>query len=395
MPRWKLLMRRHLRWSSPFAQSLVLCLLTFVVFLPMACHRLLYSYYFIKPLYLNTMSDRFLEESYQKGQEALRYWQGVHSTPVPDFRKHAGQKRPELLITVISAQRKEGSGYHYLLQVMQQLSSLLAACGRQGCAAEVLVCDVERDPLANEDASLVGKWFRVIRRSPQDSDGSGNWVNTFEKEKRDYVFCLRRGWEMTQPENVIVLEDDAVPKEDFFPVVQNLLSRQFSSHTLYVKLYHPERLQRYWNPEPYRILEWIGLGLIGASVLSLLFSLSPSFSFSPAQMVFLTLYVMVFVELVGRHYLLEVRRISPQLYAVSPATECCTPAMLFPGNASLRAAAYLDGTFCERGRAKDIVLYHLARSVPGERAHSLEPNLVTHIGAYSSVRSNPVRPRLL
>lgn len=106
-------------------------------------------------------------------------------------------------------------------------------------------------------------------------------------------------------------------------------------------------------------------------------------------------YVMVVVELVGRHYLLEVRRLSPQLYAVSPATECCTPAMLYPGNASIRVADYLDQVTCSKGNAKDTVLYKIARSTPGERAHSVEPNLISHIGAYSSVRTNPLRPKLL
>ncbi|MBN3309985.1 TM246 protein, partial [Amia calva] len=396
MPRWKVFVSWHWRWSSTFVQGLTLCLLTFAVFLPLFCHQLLYSYYFIKPLYLDKMSDRVLEESYAKGQEALRYWQSLSSTPAPVFRREENQKRPDLLITVITAWRREGSNYHYLLQVMQRLVSLIESSGEQGYA-KVLVCDVESVPYRNEDASLLGKRFHVIRKALGDMDRSGEGLNTFEREKRDYVFCLQRGWEVVQPSNVVVLEDDALPREDFFPVIKNLLSRQFSSQTLYIKLYHPERLQRYWNPEPYRLLEWMGLGLVGASALSLLFSVyfSLSFSFSPSHVAFLAIYVMLSAELMGRHYLLELRRLSPQLYLVSPATECCTPAMLFPGNASLRVARYLNATFCQQGKAKDIMLYHLARSIPGERAHSLEPNLITHIGAFSSVRPNPHQPRLL
>uniref|UniRef100_A0A4W5M691 Post-GPI attachment to proteins GalNAc transferase 4 n=1 Tax=Hucho hucho TaxID=62062 RepID=A0A4W5M691_9TELE len=222
-------------------------------------------------------------------------------------------------------------------------------------------------------------------------------VNTFEREKRDYVYCLRKGWELARPKNLMVLEDEALPGADFFAVIRDLLSRRFALHTLYVKLYHPERLQRYWNPEPYRILEWVGLGLVGANTLLLTLTHCTlfSFSFSTTHLLFLTLYIMVAVELACRHYLLEARRFSPQFYAVSPATECCTPAMLFPGNSSLGAAEYLDGSFCVKGNAKDTVLYQMARTITGERAHSLEPNLVSHIGAFSSVRANPSRPRLL
>ncbi|XP_067115545.1 transmembrane protein 246 [Osmerus mordax] len=397
MPRWKAIASQHLRWSSPVAQGLVLSVVTFCIILPLVCHRMLYSYYFMKSFYLDSLSDDVLQKSYERGQNALQYWEDSSTKSSSDFRNIA--KEPELLVTVVTARRTEGRNFHYLLQVMQQLASLLRGCEGQKQCAEVLVCDVESGPLDNEDAALLESQFRVVRRSPEEKWRSRGHVNTFEREKRDYVFCLRKGWELVRPKNVVVIEDDALPLSDFFPVIKNLLSRRFALHTLYIKLYHPERLQRYWNPEPYRILEWVGLGLVGATfVLLTLLHCNPfsfTFSFSATHILFFTLYFMAAIELTGRHYLLEVRRISPHLYAVSPATECCTPAMLYPGNSSLRAAEYLDGSFCIKGNAKDMVLYQMARTIPGERGHSLEPNLITHIGAYSSVRSNPSRPRLL
>lgn len=342
------------------------------------------------------MSEEVLKESRARGQDALSFWQTSTPSASSTFRDVA--QNPELLVTVVTARRNEGRDFHYLLQVMRQLSSIVGECGEGRCA-EVLVCDVESNPQENQDAKMLESHFRVIRRSPQDQQENWERVNTFEKEKRDYVFCLRKGWELVKPRNVVVLEDDALPRRDFFRVVKELLSRRFALHTLYIKLYHPERLQRYWNPEPYRILEWVGLGLVGATALLLTIPhrkpCSFSFTLSSSHLLFFTVYFMAAAELFGRHYLLEVRRLSPQLYAVSPATECCTPAMLFPGNASLRVAEYLDGSFCVKGNAKDMVLYHMARTVPGERSHSVEPNLITHIGAYSSVRANPPRPKLL
>lgn len=341
------------------------------------------------------MSEEVLQESLRRGQDALRFWQkAVSESPMfSDVTPH-----PDLLITVVTARRNEGWDFHYLLQVMQQLTTILPSCGRQRCA-EVLVCDVESGSQENQDASLLEAHFKVIRRSSEERPKNRDLINTFEREKRDYVFCLRRGWDLLKPRNVVVLEDDALPKLDFFHVVMDLLSRRFARNTLYIKLYHPERLQRYWNPEPYRLLEWAGLGLVGATALLLTFTYwnpcSFSFTLSPAHLLFFTLYFMAAAELLGRHYLLEVRRISPQLYAVAPATECCTPAMLFPGNATLRVVEYLDDSFCTKGNAKDTVLYQLVRTVPGEHAHSVEPNLVTHIGAFSSVRANPAWPKLL
>lgn len=395
---WRPFLSQYLRWSSTGTQAFVLSVVTFCVLLPLCCQHLLYSYYFLRFMYLESMSDGALRDSLDQGQEALRFWQSssAHATS-PSFKDLS--QNPELLVTVVTARRREGQDFHYLLRVMRQLSGILASCGQVRCA-EVLLCDVESSPMENEDATLLENHFTVIRRSSsEEQQNPREQVNTFEKEKRDYVFCLRKGWELVRPKNVIILEDDALPRQDFFKVVKDLLSRRFALQTLYIKLYHPERLQRYLNPEPYRILEWVGLGLVCASVFLYLLPywnpFSLSFTLSPIHLLFFTLYFMAAAELLGRHYLLEARRISPQLYAVSPATECCTPAMLFPGNSSLRVAEFLDNSFCYRGNAKDMVLYQMARTLPGEWSHSVEPNLVTHIGAYSSVRPNPVKPKLL
>lgn len=364
--------------------------------MPICCHRLLYSYYFLKTFYLDSLSDAALQESLDRGQEALHFWQGVESSETLRDPVEMVTKKPDLLVTVVTARRSEGWDYHYLLQVTHRLMSLLKACGDKPCA-KVILCDVESGPSLNEDVLLVEKHFQVVRRSPEEKWKNVEADNIFEREKRDYVFCLRKGWELMKPKNVVVLEDDALPMPDFFPLVKNLLSRKFALNTLYIKLFHPERLHRYWNPEPYRILEWVGFGLFVATLLLITFShCTPlSFTLSFSHLLFLTLYVMAVVELAGRHYLLEFRRLSPQLYAVSPATECCTPAMLFPGNASVRVAEYLGQAVCAQGNAKDMVLYKIARSTPGERAHSVEPNLIKHIGAFSSVRRNPPRPRII
>ena len=112
----------------------------------------------------------------------------------------------------------------------------------------------------------------MVKRSGEEQSKKRGRLNTFEREKQDYVYCLRKGWELRRPKHVVVLEDDALPKPDFFSVIQDLLSRSFTRNTLYVKLYHPERLQRYWNPEPFHIMEWVGLGLVGASAILLMFS---------------------------------------------------------------------------------------------------------------------------
>ncbi|XP_062845807.1 transmembrane protein 246 [Trichomycterus rosablanca] len=385
MRRWKVALQQHMRaHARSVTCALAVCVLTFGVILPLCCHRCLYSYYFLKSLYLDQLSDEALQRSYERGQAALQYWKNVsHARPAEKIIP----EHPELLVTVVTAQRTMGQEYHYLLQVMQKLKILRQGCGEAPCA-EVLVCNVESGFLEHEDAALVEKQFLMVKQPK----GTNKDVNIFEKEKRDYVFCLRKSMEMFKPRNLLMLEDDALPRSDFFAIIRNLLSRRFISNSLYVKLYHPERLQRYWNPEPYRILEWVGLGIVVASTILFFLAFFTHFSqpFSVPFFFILVVYFMVGAELIGRHYLLELRRMSPQLYAVSPATECCTPAMLFPGNTSSRVAALLDATTCVKGNAKDIVLYRQA-----SHAHSLEPNAVQHIGTFSSIRLNPSHPRLL
>ncbi|KAG7251884.1 hypothetical protein CRUP_016286 [Coryphaenoides rupestris] len=335
-------------WSRPASQALALCVLTFCLALPLLCHRLLYSYYFLRPWFLDPRSEQALQHSYRRGQESSALLAGSHGPHLP-----GPTLEPHLLVTVGDGQAYRGRDFHYLLQVMQQLA------GRR--CAQVLLCDVESSPQGNEDAALLeGRSVEEKRRRSTEE------VNMFEREKRDYVFCLQKGWEILRPHNVVVLEDDARPRPDFFPVVQDLLTRRFSQQSLYIKLYHPERLQRYWNPEPYRLLEWLGLGLLASSLLLQVLPYCSSFSFTPRHLLFFSVYVMVLVELVGEALPPGAAPRVPQLYAVTPATECCTPALLYPGNASLRAARYLDGSFCVRATPKDMLLFHMARSVPGE-----------------------------
>ncbi|XP_041088459.1 transmembrane protein 246 [Polyodon spathula] len=397
IPKWKACLSRTLRPSSPVVQGAALCLLTFCVVLPLACHKLLYSYYYWKSLYLDSMSQAALQESWERGQQALRHWQAAPENPTPGFVQQVGQgvsdgERGGLLITVVTARRQEqGLQYHYLLQVALQLQGLLEAC--PGCA-EVLVCNVEGVPRDHEDAELLKKRFRVEEKHreypPPDVP------NLFEKEKQDYVYCLKRGLEVYQPRDVLMLEDDALPLESLLPALREIMSRRFYHGALYVKLYHPERLQRYWNPEPCRILEWLGAGGLGSSLLCLLLAcargMAPRLGLG---FLFLTLYIMLVCELFGRHYLLELRRLSPQLLSVSPATECCTPAMLYPRAAVERVVGYLSEVTCRRGHAKDMALYRALRDRSWERAYSVEPNLVRHIGAFSSVRASHPQPRLL
>ncbi|XP_078092402.1 post-GPI attachment to proteins factor 4 [Mustelus asterias] len=387
--------RRLLRClPRPWAQLLLLYLLTFGVLLPLLCHRRRHSRYFWRSAHLQRLTAESLESSRARGQEAVRYFRETEPGEAegPGLGAPPG-KGPQLVVAIVTTVREQGADYHYYLQVAAEFHRLLRGCA--WCRGHrLLACNVHLRPQEHWEALAASRLIPVVQRfAGGGADRSGN---RFEKEKQDYLYCLREALLTYSAQHVLLVEDDALPGHDFFQVLRDLLERRLTApqarDALYVKLYHPERLQGYLNPEPMRILEWLGLGAVCGALLSAIYRLLTG-HYSALTFVLLASYAMLLAELGGRHYLLEARRLSPQLYALVPATECCTPAMLYSAPAARRVLAYLEGVQCRSGYAKDTALYALLRE-RGERAYVLEPNLVTHIGLYSTLRGIIAQPSL-
>ncbi|XP_056387042.1 post-GPI attachment to proteins factor 4 [Hyla sarda] len=381
-------------------------LFIFTLFLASTCfHGLLYSPLFLRQRHLQQMSRDFLRENLKDGTDALKHFQqfvpmGPSNNSVPcNHRPMESLKGPgpPLLITIITTRRRPE--YHYLLQVARGFLDRLNDCGPECSDFKLLVCNVDPLPNAHDDACLLSHLLPSVARHL--SEHVAEAPNRFEQEKQDYVYCLSRSLELYSPQYVMLVEDDAVPLMDIFSAFFHLVQVRFPNEPLggglYAKLYHPERLQGYFNPEPMRILEWIGLGGILGLILTWLYTVQFIRSrFHWHLFAAFTLYAMLLAELAGRHYLLELRRVSPALYNVVPTTECCTQAMLFSEASARRTLGYLKELQCKKGYAKDIALYkELWRRK--ERAWALEPNLVKHVGMFSSLRgSKPgYEPQLL
>lgn len=389
---------RRLSWGSTAVQLFLLTVVTFGLLAPLACHRLLHSYFYLRHWHLNRMSQDYLQQSLKEGEAALRYFEELPSAAngsVPIAWQ--ASPRPRLVITVVTVDRQPG--FHYVLQVVSRFHRLLRQCGPQCEGHQLFLCNVERS-VSHGDAKLLSRHVPVANRyeGTEDDYGDDPSTNSFEKEKQDYVYCLESSLQTYNPDYVLMVEDDAVPEEQIFPVLEHLLRARLAEprlrDALYLKLYHPERLQRYVNPEPMRILEWVGVGMVLGPPLAWAyarFAGRPAFGWP--VLLFFSLYSMGLVELVGRHYFLELRRLSPALYSVVPASQCCTPAMLFPAPAARRTLTYLSQVYCHQGFGKDMALYSLLRA-KGERAYVVEPNLVRHIGLFSSLRYN-FHPSLL
>lgn len=343
------------------------------------------------------MSQEYLQQSLKEGEAALHYFEELPSANGSVPIVWQATPRPWLVITIVTVDRQPG--FHYVLQVVSQFHRLLQQCGARCEGHQLFLCNVERS-VSHFDAKLLSKYVPVANRyeGTEDDYGDDPSTNSFEKEKQDYVYCLESSLQTYNPDYVLMVEDDALPEEQIFPVLEHLLRARLSEphlrDALYLKLYHPERLQHYINPEPMRILEWVGVGMVLGPLLTWIymrFASRPGFSWP--VMLFFSLYSMGLVELVGRHYFLELRRLSPSLYSVVPASQCCTPAMLFPAPAARRTLTYLSQVYCHQGFGKDMALYSLLRA-KGERAYVVEPNLVKHIGLFSSLRYN-FHPSLL
>uniref|UniRef100_UPI00398F331D post-GPI attachment to proteins factor 4 n=1 Tax=Pristiophorus japonicus TaxID=55135 RepID=UPI00398F331D len=375
----------------PWAQVLLLYLLTFGLALPLLCHDLRHSRYFRRAAHLGRLTAAALEESRARGEEAARYFreaEGEDEVEGPPLRPDPRSPPPQLVVAIVTTARGQGGEYRYYLQVAAAFHRLLRQC--PWCRGHRLfACNVHRRPRQHLEALAAARLVPTAHRFEEEGEGEGEGEdNLFEKEKRDYLYCLRKALTAYGPRHVLLVEDDALPREDFFPVLRDLLERRLrgrEGEPLYVKLYHPERLQGYLHPEPARLLEWLGLGALGGWLLSAARRLATGrWPPWPAALL-LGLWAMLAGELGGRHYLLQLRRLSPQLYALSPASSCCTPATLFPAPSARRVLAYLGAVHCRPGYAKDTALYGLL-GAQGEWALVLEPNLVTHIGLYSTLR---------
>ena len=266
----------------------------------------------------------------------------------------------------------------------------------------MFVCNVDGDAASYEEAKNLSAIVEVVNRFNK------TYLPLFhvmEKEKQDYVFCINQSLKFN-PKYSLIVEDDAIPREDFFSVVHHVIDNHLEHRfrrgdfvkvnetVLYVKLYHPERLLGYLNLEPDRLTELFGWGFVLGTLLMVIykkFIVPPKQAFSRSEecavhMLFI-LYSMLLVICVGRPHIAELRRMfSPALYSFMSAPECCTPAMLFPATGAQLVIDHLNSVSCLRDFGKDMALEKFRHSKEHFKTYMVQPNLVTHIGLYSSLR---------
>ena len=270
------------------------------------------------------------------------------------------------------------------------------------------VCNVDSDPDSYKEAQRLKSLIQVYNRF---SKLSLSMDHPLEKEKADYVFCLKKSLEL-KPRYVLLIEDDALPEEDFFPVLQHMIHTRLDNHYVggsllpnpdpgvYIKLYHPDRLLGFISPESDRVPQLLSFGLVFGTIVALIYTRQTweDQSSEPRNWqvwqnwLWFFIYFVLVALAVGRVNLIQFRRLfSPNLYTLVAAPECCTPAMLFPNEGALQVATMLERVKCKMGYGKDAAIWRW-RKTNKITGYMVQPNMVTHIGLYSALRTAILDP---
>ena len=275
--------------------------------------------------------------------------------------------------------------------------------GAQSYSVHISVCNVDHDIASYEEAKLMESVTPFVNRFPKRHRSK---LHVLEKEKQDYVFCLNHSLQLN-PRYVLLVEDDAFPLDNLFPVLFHTIQSKLDSHIArgdfyagpskkiaFVKFFHPERLQSYFKGDLYRPLQLIALSVILSSGVVLIYS---SIFTDRKQSIYITwalwtFYFMTVLVAIGHPNVAQLRTFfAPYLYSVRPAPSCCTPGMLFPTNTAVSVINYMQSKECSNGYGKDSVLDDLQRDLE-LNALFVEPNVFQHIGMYSTLRKILINP---
>ena len=369
--------------------------LTFLVILPILCHRLKYS------IYYGGLGTRNITEENLRMQEDNRL---RLLTAKKVFRnimtKNEVVRKPknftDIIIAVIAVSRgRKNYNPFYLTQTVSKLLQLLQKDSTKlEFTYGLMVCNVDSLPNAFTEAKEISNF---IHTTVKYTKRLNQVINRFEKEKQDYVYCLEKSLQF-QSKYILLMEDDAYPKERMLPVleysIQNIFERKFSEFlypqrkVAYLKMYHPERLLGFISTEIYRLFELAGALLL---LLTVFIALKKKCMHGVTwRFIILTGIYTIFLALaIGRPNLIGVRTVSPYLHSFVTAPSCCTPANLYSYKGAKAVIDSMSHKDSYQGHAKDALLDEFLKESE-YTAMYVEPNIFKHIGQYSSLRQGMV-----
>ncbi|KAL4237597.1 hypothetical protein ACF0H5_002311 [Mactra antiquata] len=347
------------------------------------------------------------EKNWARLEEARLYFKSLDSKKSTAFYQNRYENNLDLIVCIVTMNRhipKSG----YLLQTAAVVDNLIKT-DQYFKKSLLLLCNVDRFPPGHSDAVTVERHIPFVQRLGNNSFDQMFFTPGYHslhsdlrrgQEIGDYIYCLNVSKSFNSS-YILMLEDDVVPYKNIFQVLNYTLKQHLlhSSHPesyisqnprfAFLKLYYPERWLGYAN-EPDRILELISIGLVGGGLLLLVISVrafmmntSLHYCVKLFYFTFGTIATLLTVSLIGRQYIMDLRRISPQLFKFSPTPACCTPAMFYSSDI---IPSLIDHLIKNSYMNKDLIIndYIVKNNIPG---YILEPNLVRHIGMYTSLKN--------
>lgn len=384
--------------------TLVLCSLMpyFAVNLPLSK---IYTRYHTDADTLNLANDL----NSKRLSKALKYFNQSDAKQSMSFYKSRFEKVPDIVVCIVSVSRdNQNHETGYLIQTAAVIDNII----KQDTYFKdtvLFVCNVDKNPHSHADATFLQRYIPVVQKLGVNGIFKRSFYfhdfnakhQTYSRGREivDYVYCLNVSKSFGSP-YVLMLEDDVIPYRNILQVLSytlkqhNMLHSSHSEnnfdhvrHFSFLKLYYPERWQGYAF-EPDRVIELVSIGLVGGGILLGVISLCAfKTNFHYCMKLFYFTFgaalTMLSVSIVGRQYIMDLRRISPQLFKFSPTPGCCTPAMFYSAHIVPELIEYL---IIHSDRNKDLAINDFIQQnkIPG---YILEPNLVRHIGMYTSLKN--------
>ncbi|KAL3863131.1 hypothetical protein ACJMK2_004902 [Sinanodonta woodiana] len=408
---------RCLRRCLPyFDRRLFFCLtalyaVTFVLVLPVLCWRLRHSAFELLHKDVEKEQALLQRENTMRLNKSIAYLRSYNRrmpSTIHNLKNIPGNSKTSydvsdglyMAATIITLSRaRDVYKPMYFTQVVSEFFALIDDILEKNKIA-LFVCNVDLQPENHNEMLYIPKWIKVFEKYANISIKDPVYaLSVIEKEKRDYVYCLEQTLRFNST-YVLLVEDDAVPRRELFPVLFNILKEHENAgirnsrrqNVTFFKLYHPERLLGYISLEVERIPELISMCVIVTSVFVMIYVNRIE---KPISLSFLCISIMVYSCLVllviGRQNLIELRRMSKFLYQVTPAPSCCTPAMLYTNDGAKIVSNYLTGVNCYPKFGKDTAIDTLVKEKK-LNAKLIQPNLFKHIGLVSAVRGEMIDP---
>ena len=396
---------RSIKRGYFYSHVVFLYSLTFLVVLPLLCNRLKFSIYYglISPRNATEETHNLREENDVRlllARQHLGFASNTNQTSYNTKLYALPKNLTDVVITVITVSRKTKlSGLkaydpRYLTQTVSKLIKLLGNdSSLQYFSYGLMICNVDNFPEEYQESEELSNLVHTVVKYKH---GPQLQIDRFEKEKRDYMYCLEESL-VYQPSYVLLIEVDAYPSDRMLSVleygIQNIFEGSISEFSrpqnkiAYLKLYHPERLLTFISSEFYRLFELAAAVLMLLTIFIVVAHRKGDGHLGTSCRVLTVggVYLFLVALAIGRQNLVGIREISKHLHSFVPGPSCCTPANLY----SYTGAVAMIGSFAHKvsysGHAKDMLLDEFLKE-SGYKAIYVEPNIFRHIGQFSSLR---------